>query len=159
MLILQSIFSTYTCSFKSFSNANIQTHVYPNDTFPKSIVSWTHWHIHVQYSLPSFMLKWCFSYSNQLYTHLWEISITMQYENQIFTLSLKISNTYTCTCYEISYVHVYRCMSMDIRYIFWAKYLLLTWDIRYLPDIRYLSEVLDIYQMFTYDPCYCRRGS
>lgn len=134
MLILQSIFSTYTCSFKSFSNANIQTHVYPNDTFPKSIVSWTHWHIHVQYSFPSFMLKWCFSYSNQNFTHLREKDITsMQYE--IFTSSLKISNT--CACHEISYV--YTCMSMDIRYIFWVIYLLLTWDIRYLPDIRYLS--------------------
>lgn len=72
MLILQSIFSTYTCNFKSISNANIQTHVYPNDTSPKSIVLWTHWHIHVQYTLPSSMLKWCFSYSNQLFTHLRE---------------------------------------------------------------------------------------
>lgn len=76
MLILQSIFSTYTCKFKSISNANIQTHVYPNDTSPKSIVSWTHWHIHVhvQYTFPSFMLKciWCFFYSNQLFTHLRE---------------------------------------------------------------------------------------
>lgn len=157
MLILQSIFSTY--NLKTISKANIQTHVYPNDTSPKSIVSWTHWHIHVQYNLPSSMLK-CFSYSNQNFTHLREKDITsMQYE--IFTLSLKISNTYTCTCYEILYVHVYRCMSMDIRYIFWAIYLLLTWDIRYLPDItgRYLPEVLDIYQIFTYDPCYCGRGS
>lgn len=40
MLILQSIFSTY--NLKTISKANIQTHVYPNDTSPKSIVSWTH---------------------------------------------------------------------------------------------------------------------
>lgn len=141
MLILQSIFSTYTCNFKSISNANIQTHVYPNDTSPKSIVLWTHWHIHVQYSLPSFMLK-CFSYSNQNFTHLWEISITMQYENQIFTSSLKISNTHTCTCYEISYVHVYRCMSMDIRYTSSER------NIYYLPEISDICLILDIYLKF-----------
>lgn len=50
-------FSTY--NFKTISKANIKTHVYPNDTYLK-------------YNLPSFMLKWCFSYSNQLFRHLRE---------------------------------------------------------------------------------------